>query len=63
MRIILATHSPQIINDRWDLTEELKHNREQLSRAAAPNIRQHCLNDTDASVRSRTDDIFGVGCV
>jgi predicted ATP-binding protein involved in virulence len=25
MQIILATHSPQIINDRWDLTEELKH--------------------------------------
>jgi predicted ATP-binding protein involved in virulence len=24
LQIILATHSPQIINDRWDLTVELK---------------------------------------
>ncbi len=24
LQIIMATHSPQIINDRWDLTEELK---------------------------------------
>jgi energy-coupling factor transporter ATP-binding protein EcfA2 len=27
MQIIMATHSPQIINDRWDLTVELKAER------------------------------------
>jgi predicted ATP-binding protein involved in virulence len=26
MQIVLATHSPQIINDRWDLTTELRSN-------------------------------------
>jgi predicted ATP-binding protein involved in virulence len=26
--VLLATHSPQIINDRWDLTEELKGNED-----------------------------------
>jgi predicted ATP-binding protein involved in virulence len=25
LQIVIATHSPQIINDRWDLTVELKH--------------------------------------
>jgi len=25
LHIVIATHSPQIINDRWDLTVELKH--------------------------------------
>jgi predicted ATP-binding protein involved in virulence len=25
LEIVIATHSPQIINDRWDLTIELKH--------------------------------------
>jgi len=25
LEIVMATHSPQIINDRWDLTVELKH--------------------------------------
>jgi predicted ATP-binding protein involved in virulence len=24
LQIVMATHSPQIINDRWDLTVELK---------------------------------------
>ena len=24
LQIVMATHSPQIVNDRWDLTEELK---------------------------------------
>lgn len=31
MQIVLSTHSPQIINDRWDLTVELKSKQENNS--------------------------------